>query len=551
MKRYLSRGLLALLLTAPFGASEAAAQRSSAPPSLEKTVPVLPLESAQPAPEIETEAPLASGSPVTGRFVLGAVLIDGATVFEPATLAEDFESLLASQVGDEELSAIAERITQRYRAAGYPFSYAIVPAQDVRSGIVKIRVVEGFICDVRIEGAGRSLSAVRALVEPLTRDQPLRTRTLQRVLGLVRDVPGVVVTDTQVTRPAADPSRLSMTIVVKEDRGTALLYLDNRGTSDRAPLRLYSSARLHSLVTSGDALQIDVFGIPGDHYHLLYGKAEASIPLGHDGMRLGAAASWSDSGQPVSGRTYSDKSRNFLSYLSHPILRSQATTLTGRVTLNDWQNEARLAHLPFSRERLRVARLSIHLTHKAAARIDALLTFSKSFDLARATRFDNPLAPQTVSNLHFAKSNFDIQATWPLSDRLAFRLSAAGQYSSRPLLPIEEFSLGGPRFGRVFDYSAVTGDHGLGAAAELGYRIGDVGRGPRNVEMFGSIDGGAAFRTRLIAEPRKRHQELMSASAGVRFVVAGFASSLEVGMPVKGLKQQSGPRVFFSLWRAV
>jgi len=45
----------------------------------------------------------------------------------------------------------------------------------------------------------------------------------------------------------------------------------------------------------------------------------------------------------------------------------------------------------------------------------------------------------------------------------------AGQWASAPLFSSEEFGLGGQEFGRAYDPSEFTGDHGLAASLELQY----------------------------------------------------------------------------------
>ena len=45
----------------------------------------------------------------------------------------------------------------------------------------------------------------------------------------------------------------------------------------------------------------------------------------------------------------------------------------------------------------------------------------------------------------------------------------SGQYASGPLFSAEEFGYGGQAFGRAYDPSEITGDHGIAASLELRY----------------------------------------------------------------------------------
>ena len=78
--------------------------------------------------------------------------------------------------------AIANRITARYRNDGYILSQAVVPRQDLRDGTLHIRVVEGFVNRVTVEGDGKDADS-RGLVErygqKITQDRPLKMKTLE------------------------------------------------------------------------------------------------------------------------------------------------------------------------------------------------------------------------------------------------------------------------------------------------------------------------------------------------------------------------------------
>ena len=539
--------MLAVLgLSAP-----AAAQSSVEPGSIERTVPRIEAERRVTQPAVMVTAPEGlRGADISGSFVLGAVSVEGATALSSADLAQDFEPMLASRVTGEQLGTIVDRITKRYRAAGYPFSYAVLPEQDVRSGIVRISVVEGFVSEVRIEGVGKSEGALRALAGPLLEDRPLRKTTLERVLGLIGDLPGIVVSDVQISREPGDPGRLLMTIVASHDPAHSLLYSDNRGPNDGARQRLYSSAAVASVLTSGDKVQVDLFGIPGDGYHLLYGQADVSLPLIRDGLRAGLAGSASDDGQRLAGQTYSGSSRNFAGYLSYPVLRTRTATAIGRLAINDWRNDAKLDGMLAQRDRLRVARASINLKRLGTTRIDAELAASKGLGFSDGTRKGDPLASRPGASSEFTKANLDIQVARPISERVTLRVAVAGQYAGRPLLSVEEFALGGSRFGRAYDYNSQTGEDGFAGAFELGYRVGDIAGGPRQLEIFGSIDGGAVFRSNP-ATGVSGDDDLVGLTGGARFSVFGVTSSFELGAPLKRSGQNSGVHAFVSIAKAL
>lgn len=484
----------------------------------------------------------------SGRFILGAVNVEGARVFSSASVAEDFDPLLASEVGEAEINGIVDKITKRYRKAGYLLSYATLPEQSVQSGIVRIRVVEGYVGEVKIQGAGRNEDALLATAQPLLKDQPLRAATLERVLGLMRDLSGMLVADVRIARSPDDPARHVLTIVVTHERARGLVYSDNRGTIDGARVRVYGSTSLSSLAVTGDQLQVDLFGIPGNGYRFVYGQITESVPIGHDGLRLGVSASGSDQRQRLSGVRLNGTSRNLSVQLSYPILRSRALSAVVKGSFNDWRSQDEVSGIPFQRDRLRVGRLAVDIASVGISRIDAQFSIAHGFDFDGATFVGDPLASRRDAGAVFTKTNFDVQVARPISERFTLRMSATGQYSTRPLLSVEEFAVGGSRIGRAYDFNALTGDHGVSGALELGYRIGDVKKGPRQLELFGYVDGGAAFQSGDRSGLPK-HDSLAGLGGGARFTLFNFNFSAELGVPLEESRLGRGVRGFASISR--
>jgi hemolysin activation/secretion protein len=519
----------------------------SDPGSLERTIPKTEVKPrAEERPVATPRLPSVPGQRFAGSFVLGAVNIQGATVFSPSELAQSFEPYLASQVGQAELDRIAADITDRYRRAGYLLSYATLPEQHVQSGIVQIRVVEGFIGRVRVERGGASAAAVRAIAQKLRAERPLRTATLERVLGLARDIPGVVVTDTRISRSSLDPARHEITIVLRSDSIRALTYLDNRGTVDGARLRGYSSFSIAPVGIPGSQVQLDLFTIPSDDFRFVYGQAKASLPLGWDGLRLSASISRGDQFRRLDGPNQHGDSQQAIAALAYPLAKSRAFSLVGNVSLGDWKSKERRAGTTIQRDRFQVARAWLEVTRVATTRIDGRIGISQGLDLDSATDAGDPLASRPGAGHRFTIFNADMQFTAPVTERLLVRLDTMAQYSTRPLLTSEEFALGGSRIGRSFDFNEVTGDHGVGAMLELRYRLPDVPKGPKAFDLFVFLDGGGAFRKRSSPElPEK--QWLAGAGTGVRLSIFGLRWSAEVGVPIARTDAHRGVRAFFSI----
>jgi hemolysin activation/secretion protein len=531
------------------GGTPAHAQDSPEPAALERTIPQAIPESAS-APTVRTPRVTRSAAPLrrAKRFTLGAVNIQGAKAFSREELSQYFEPILASQVDGARLAELAGRITQRYRQSGYFLSYASIPSQNVEAGVVSLAVTEGRVDRVTIDGAGTDRAAIEAMAAPLLRDAPLRSATLERVIGLIRDFPGLKVTDIALTRSDAEAGLYGLKIRVTRKPVRGFAYIDNRGTESIGRMRFYSSASFSSLAVGGDELRLDVFGMPGRGARYLYGQIVASTPLGRNGLRMTVAASRGNHAirddEPFDG-----DSTNVSAQLSYPLLRARALTLVGKASLNDWRSSADKQGVPKLRDRLRVARIGVEFSTERRTRLQGDLWVARGLGFAAMTSAGDPLASRPNASGRFTKVEFTLRVTQPLGRKVRLQGAVAGQYSSKPLLSVEEFALGGSRIGRAFDFNEVTGDHGIGGMIEVAYRLGDIKPGPQKLELFAYADGGATFR-RLATPEFPDNQWLAGAGVGSRFSIGSLLVSGEVGVPIARSRAKRGVRAFFSLARA-
>lgn len=525
----------------------ALAQTSQGPGAIERTIPTPRPEPARPAPTIVAPSlPITSADNAAGRFVLGAVNIEGASVFSREDLATAFEPYLATEIDESILKEIAKRITDRYQRAGYLLSYAYVPRQDVRAGIARIIVVEGRVGTVVVEGAGRDRPALEAIARRLADGRPLGLGGLERTIGLIRDLPGVAVTDASLS-PTSDPTSHVLKLVVARDRVRQLLFADNRGPegSDRA--RLYSSTSLASAVTTGDELRLDLFAIPTHRYRYLYGQAGISLPIGHDGLRFGLLASAGDLKQRGDGARIDGDSTNVTAQLAYPLVRSRVWKLVAKAVINDLRNSSDQDSVRIQRDRLRVARIGLDFAMETTTRISGDVVVSRGLGVDGRTKVGDPLASRPDAGGRFSKAALNLQLAHPLSERLALNVAVAAQVSDRPLLLIEEFALGGNRLGRAFDFNAVTGDRGVGGGVELAYRLADPRHGPKQVEVFVFADGG------VVGQEGSSHQVgkngLASIGAGSRFILGRIAIATELAVPLVSDGRDGSIRGFVTVFK--
>src|SRR5581483_3004306 len=110
-------------------------------------------------------------------FELRGISVSGARSVPPDRLAAAYQPYLGKKVSQADLAAIAQAISDIYRAAGFHLSRAIIPPQDVADGQIRIQVIEGSITEVALKGDGAEQFGVRPLLDPVLAEQPSRLAT--------------------------------------------------------------------------------------------------------------------------------------------------------------------------------------------------------------------------------------------------------------------------------------------------------------------------------------------------------------------------------------
>ena len=146
---------------------------------LPETAPVLPGPSSQPSP---------TPDPNGDRVYISDIQVIDSSVFT----SSDFDPILAAYEGQalglRELRQVADDITQLYLQQGYITSRAVLSEQTIVNGIVQVRVIEGELENIQVEGTRRLASYVRDRVGLADR-KPLNQADLESQLQLLRADP--------------------------------------------------------------------------------------------------------------------------------------------------------------------------------------------------------------------------------------------------------------------------------------------------------------------------------------------------------------------------
>ena len=138
--------------------------------------------------------------------------VSGASV--PADLITSATKPFIGQTMDADgIQKIAAALSDTYAKSNIALYTIVVPGQDFAGGALNVRIVEGYIEHVDIQGQG-DVDLVKAYAEKLTGEHPLSRATLQRYVSLIRDIPGLKADIQLLAGSAAGATRM----VIKLDQ---------------------------------------------------------------------------------------------------------------------------------------------------------------------------------------------------------------------------------------------------------------------------------------------------------------------------------------------
>lgn len=515
--------------------------------------PVLP--PTVPRLEEPTAPPGAEDQP----FFLQTLSVTGSTVYSPERLQVIYAPYLNRTITLKDLYAIAYQITQLYRNDGYILSQAIVPEQVIQGGVVRIQVIEGYIDQVKFEGASSNqLERLQGFADRLTRSRPLQSRDLERYLLLMNDLAGFQVQ--AVLSPGPTQGSTLLTATVKVDSYDPFIQLTNRGAEDSGPLRLLGGIYFNSLRGGGERWSFSGAVTPENAEELQFFQAGLNVPIGSDGLRLDANGSYT-SVRPSSDLDFFKLSgeNTFISLsASYPIRRSRNQNLfvSARFDFNDTINNTDFIGIPIVLSSDQISALRFGVNYNISDRNGTTAIgaqISQGLPILGATTppysFERP--PSRIDgSAVFTKLNLDIIRQQILPKNFNLLFSGSAQVAANPLLVSEQFALGGANCNSAYPPAQVLGDAGFCARTELQRPIVYPFKQVTMISqpyLFADV-GRAFLYSPTVVESGKT--TLASTGLGLRqFVGNNVNLQLELAFPLlnNGLISAGTPQLFFTL----
>ena len=535
------RVLIALALVAAAGRAHAqpvpgpanperVPERFQPPPAPKSTAPVT-----VPAPNILVPPEQAAAT----HFVLKSVVFDGATVFKPADFASLYSSLLGKDVTLLDIYRLRDAVTTKYRAAGYILSQAIIPPQQIGDGIAHIRVIEGYISGISVEGASDRRGLIRATAAKISAERPLNVRTLERYVLLIGDLPGVTVNT--VLKPSADqPGAAELVVVVNRKSFQGSLSADNRGSIAIGPEEFTVGLEVNSILGLDEQTGVE-YATTAQTRELQYLSIHHDEVLNAEGLRLSfsGSESWSHPGGTLSVLNPFGRGDTWRLHLAEPVIRSRARSLTLGLGLNAQDSRTDLLSVTVAKDRVRFFSFDLAFDFADTALGDARpaqslirAELSQGFNGLGATPSGSPNLSRANGRSDFTKLNLDALRIQSVAPRVSVALGAQVQLTNDSLLSSQQCGLGGSRFGRGYEPSELTGDVCGALSIEGRYTLPLKADFIQTPQLYAFWEGGiASLNHPLLGEPQR--QSLASAGVGFRFKLAHrITAEFELAKPL-------------------
>jgi len=492
---------LGLLAAVGFAWGQIGPPTLPAPPgTLPGEKPLPTPEFRKPAPEILELPPLPPPEtgrvPVLPRVAVSKFKITGNTVVSDAELAKIAAPFENRPITSTDLEELRRQLTLYYVNKGYVNSGAVIPDQTITGGVIEIRIVEGRLTSIDVEGTQHFRKSYFSDRIALYAGPPLNLVNLQEGLQILLRDPLVAGINAELA-PGARPGEAVLKARVAEaPRYDLGMTVDNKLSPSIGEVEATLFGEMRNLIGYGDVLSGSFGFAEGLRYDA---KLRYRTPL--NAYDTTAAVYYETAKSKVIQEPFdqldiesSVKTLGLL--LTHPVYRRANDQLALGAALEKRESETSLLGEPFSfspgvengQAKVSVLRLIQDFLHRGRDQVLAVRS-TISFGLNAMGSTVHSDAPDSRYTAWLGQVQF-VQRLFERGDQLHLR--ANFQLSNDSLLPIEQFSVGGLDSVRGFRANQLVRDEGYTATIEYRIPVFSNPTGWRNLQVALFADRGWA-----------------------------------------------------------
>jgi hemolysin activation/secretion protein len=433
------------------------------------------LPSLLPQPKTEAPKPPPPLTSLPGAVLVREFRFTGNTLIPSAALEAAVADWRNRTLDFNQLQEAVAAAAQVYRNAGWVVR-VYLPRQEITDGVVTIHVVEAAFGGVHIEAdkaaridPDRLRKSVEANQAP---GQPLRAAALDRALLLMSELPGVNVAGSLREGQRQGESEIVLT-VADAPLSTGDASVDNTGSRSTGAARVAANFYLNSPLRLADQAILNLVHTQGSDF----ARGAYSIPLGHDGWRIGFNTSLmryrlvSADFSALNARGDSDASGLDLSY---PLLRSRLASLSFVSTLDykTFNNLSGGATTTRYSMTTWSAGVNGNLTDRLAGGGTSSAVVALGGGVVNLDGSPNQAADAATTRTagHFNKLRYSASRLQVITESISLNALLSGQLAAKNLDSGEKFYLGGSGGVRAYPSGEGAGSAGSMINLELRWR---------------------------------------------------------------------------------
>lgn len=483
------------------------------------------------SPAIQAQTAPAAPAEAGETVQVNGFWIEGNTLLDAGLIKATLEPWRGSR-SLTELKRAAEAVQALYGAAGYGAVVAYLPPQPVKDGVVTIAVLEGKLARVGVQGNKRlSAERVRANLPALVEGATPRLKRIDRELQLANENPGRQLG--VLLGPGTAPGEVEATVKVDEQSPTRWnLGLDNTGNERTGDWRISVGWQHADISGHDDVLSLQAQTSPTEPSKVKVVSAGYRLPLISQlaALDLFAAYSSVDGGlqnTAAGGLRFAGKGRiagaRTQWYL--PRLGEYDQRLSLGLEYRAYLNNCGIDGLPdgacgSAGESVTVHPVTLEYSVQRSGAVSAGANIALAHNLGLGGAHTDAAAFEAVRagakrgyTVLRAGANLAVPVfeDWSLGGRIA------AQMANDPLVPGEQFGIGGAASVRGYLERELSGDSGLQASVELVTpKLGWLGSNA-DLRLLGFLDAGQVNnRADAACHASKTRCTLSSAGLGLR-----------------------------------
>ena len=419
---------------------------------------------------------LPSPNSIPQTFTVKKIRVIGSTIFKQKDFEKITKNLIDRPVTMDELLEASSDITELYENEGYVTSGAFIPEQTLKDGVLEIQVLEGRLEDIKVIGSRRLKPSYIKSRLAIASKQPLNKKRLLKGLQLLEVNPLIDSISAELgegTRPGKN--RLEVRIQEAKTFNPSITF-DNDGSPGAGTFRRQIQIDEGNLLGYGDSIVAGYTNTDGsDSFNFNY-----NLPINARNGTLTFSYGASDNNiieKPFDKLDIESTSRYYELTLRQPLKETLREEFALGVTLS--RRESQISSSVLEADRISPSEISLGADEDGRTRVSAIRCFQdltvrdrKQVFAARSqfsvglNAFNSTINDESPDSRFYAWRG---QMQWVrlLAPDTLFILRGDLQFADRPLVPFEQFGLGGVENVRGYGRDILLKDNGAFASAEF------------------------------------------------------------------------------------